>query len=204
MIMIVLAFGVEVLTGAWANPALLSRGANLPMAILRETDQYWRLLTSMFLHGDGTPVGGLMHVGVNLFSLWQLGSLYELMFGRRRFVSIYFIAGLAASVTSALHMPLGGSSVGASGAVLGILGAMISSILTSPRFRREPRARSLVAQCVFWALLNTVATSNIAGIDNAAHIGGLLAGLLLGGLLPHPQPPPQSPGSVVVDVRHDE
>jgi rhomboid protease GluP len=203
MIMIVLAFGVEVLTGAWANPELLSRGANLPMAFLRETGQYWRLLTSMFLHGDGTPVGGLMHVGVNLFSLWQLGSLYELMFGRRRFVSIYFIAGLAASITSAMHMSRG-MSVGASGAVLGILGAMISSILTSPRFRREPRARSLVAQCVFWALLNTVATSNIAGIDNAAHIGGLIAGLLLGGLLPHPQPPPQPPGRVIVNVRPDE
>jgi membrane associated rhomboid family serine protease len=204
MIMILLAFGVEVLSGAWMDPEKLSRGAILPMALLRESGQYWRLLSGMFLHGDGTPVGGLLHVGANLFSLWQLGTLYELMFGRRRFVSIYFVAGLAASITSAMHMPLNGSSVGASGAVFGILGAMISSILTSPRFRRDRRARGLVGQCIFWLLINIAATANMEQIDNAAHFGGLAAGLLLGALLPHRPPPPPAPGSAVVDVRPDE
>lgn len=198
LIMIVLAFGVELMTGASANPELLSRGAILPIELLREGGQYWRLLSGMFLHG------GILHVAVNLFSLWQLGRVYELMFGTPRFVLIYFVTGLAASVTSALHLDYGGFSVGASGAVFGILGATISSILTSPRFRRDPRARSLVTQCVFWLLLNVAATANIEQIDNAAHFGGLAAGLLLGALLPHRQPPPPSPGNAVVDVRPDE
>jgi rhomboid protease GluP len=202
--MILLAFGVEVLSGAWTDAALLSRGAILPMAELQRSGEYWRLVSGMFLHGDGSAVGGLLHVGANVFSLWQLGTLYELMFGRRRFTIIYFAAGLVASVVSAMHLPPDGSSVGASGAVFGILGALISSVLRSPRLRRDRWARSLVAQCVFWLLLNIAIAASIPKIDSAAHFGGLAAGLLLGALLPQRPPPPPAPGSAVVDVRPDE
>lgn len=202
--MILLAFGVEVLSGAWTDAALLSRGAILPMAELQRSGEYWRLLSGMFLHGDGTVGGGLLHVGVNVFSLWQLGTLYELMFGKRRFTIIYFAAGLVASVVSAMHLAPNGMSVGASGAVFGIFGALISSVLRSPRLRRDRWARSLLAQCVLWLLINIAIAASIPKIDSAAHFGGLAAGLLLGALLPHRPPPPPAPGSAVVDVRPDE
>ena len=195
---IVVGFGVEVFSGAWVNPQRLSElGAIVPEYI--RGGEYWRLLTAMFLHGDGTVRGDLLHLAVNLFSLFQLGTLYELMFGTRRFVLIYFVAGLAASLTSFLHLPAFGSSVGASGAIFGILGAFVFSVLRSPRWRTDRVARSLVKQCVFWMLANLVIGFSMPQIDNAAHIGGLVTGLLLGAVLPHNEPP-VAPGQMVLDV----
>jgi rhomboid protease GluP len=88
--------------------------------------------------------------------------------------------------------------VGASGAILGILGAFIFSIKRSPLWRNEPWTRSLLSQLVFWAVLNLVLGSVVKNIDNVAHVGGLVSGLILG-FLPHRTPPPP-PGSTVVDV----
>lgn len=191
----------EIVSGAWSNPDLLRLyGANLSMAALRLSGEYWRLLTSMFLHGDGSIPGTLLHVMVNLIALFQLGTLYEAMFGTRRFVSIYFVAGIVASVTSAMNLGLYSSSVGASGAIAGILGAFISSVFRSPKFRHDKGARALVGQCVFWLLANVAIATRMEGIDNYAHAGGLIAGLLLGALLPH-RPPPPSPRGAVIDIQ---
>jgi rhomboid protease GluP len=120
------------------------------------------------------------------------------MFGTRRFTFIYFVAGIAASFTSMMRMPLNGSSVGASGAVFGILGAFVFSVWRSPRWRHERAARGLVMQCIFWILANIAIGLQIPQIDNAAHIGGLIAGLILGAALPHRTPPP--PPTRVIDV----
>ncbi|HEY0142312.1 MAG TPA: rhomboid family intramembrane serine protease [Thermoanaerobaculia bacterium] len=202
IIAIFAGLAVEILTAAWSSPQLLRIfGANLPMAVLQASGEYWRLLTSMFLHGDGTPAGTLLHLAVNLVALFQLGTIYEMMFGSRRFVIIYFAAGIIASITSALNLDLYGSSVGASGAIAGILGALISSIFRSPKFRHNKAARGLVGQCVFWIIVNVAIASQMQGIDHFAHAGGLLAGLLLGALLPHRPPPPPTPGEAVIDVQ---
>ncbi|HEX7154322.1 MAG TPA: rhomboid family intramembrane serine protease [Thermoanaerobaculia bacterium] len=192
-------FALEVLTGAWSNPArLVALGAIYPEAVFGH-GEWWRLLSAIFLHGDGTISGTFLHLIVNLISLTQLGRLYEQMFGTRRFVLIYIVAGLSGSLASLYHLPWFGSSVGASGAIFGILGAFIFSIRRSPRFRRERWAKNLVAQCVFWGVANLILGFQVANIDNAGHIGGLVAGLLLGAILPHRVPPP-SPGSSVIDV----
>ncbi|MBV9477055.1 MAG: rhomboid family intramembrane serine protease [Acidobacteria bacterium] len=194
---ILAGFAIEILTGAWRNGERLALlGATIPEAV--RAGQYWRLVTAMFLHGDGTVGGDLLHLAVNLFALYQLGPLYELMFGTRRFLIIYFSAGIVASLTSVLHNA--GASVGASGAIFGILGAFISSILRSPRWRHDRMGRSIVKQCIFWAALNLIVVSRFPQIDNAAHIGGLVAGLLLGAILPRHVPPPP-PAAVVVDVK---
>jgi len=195
--LILIGFAIQVWTGAWTDPLILAYLGAVVRELIIEHGQYWRLLTAIFLHGNGTIPGTLLHLGVNLMSLINIGRLYEMMFGTRRIVLIFFATGIAASITSA--MLTGGPSVGASGAVFGVLGALVSSIMASPRFRRDKVARSIVRQCVFWIIVNIAIGLQIPQIDNAAHIGGLVAGLLLGATLPNRTPPP-SPAEVVVDV----
>lgn len=201
-IAIVIGFGFEIATGAWKNGNLLAEyGAIVPSYII-ERREYWRLLSAMFLHGDGTVRGGLLHLGVNLYALWQLGRLYEIMFGTRRFVMIYFVTGIAASLTSLLRYSLlqqDGASVGASGAIFGVLGAFIFSIRRSPRWRNERWARSIVQQLLFWIVVNIFIGLTVPQIDMAAHVGGLLTGLLLGATLPQKEPP-VPPSQAVIDV----
>ena len=194
---IVAGVGIEILTDAWRNPYRLAQLGAVVREWIFGDGQYWRLVTAMFLHGDGTRQGTLLHAGVNLFSLFQVGSLYELMFGTRRFIVIYFVAGIVASLSSAVFS--GGPSVGASGAIFGIVGAFFFSVLRSPRWRHERAARGIIMQLLFWTVINIVIAQYIPQIDNAAHIGGLVAGLLLGALVPHGTAP-RPPAEVIVDV----
>lgn len=194
---ILVGFGIEIYTGAWRNwRALAELGAIVQPYVIQD-GEYWRLLTAMFLHGDGTIQGDVLHLGMNLYALWQLGRLYEMMFGTRRFVLIYFVSGIAASITSLLHNA--GASVGASGAIFGILGAFIFSIRRSPRWRNERWARGVVQQLMFWMIANIVIGFMIPQIDMAAHIGGLVTGLILGATLPQKEPP-VPPSQAVIDV----
>lgn len=194
---ILAGFGFEVVTGAWSHPEILvQKGSIWPYAISVK-HEYWRLLTAMFLHGDGTPRGTLIHLLFNVMALYNIGRIYELLFGSKRFTLIYFVTGIAASITSWLHIQ--GSSVGASGAIFGVLGALVSSIQRSPRFRNDRNARSILRQCVFWIIINVVIGFTIPQIDLAAHLGGLVAGLLLGWMLPYGAVP-EPPGAMVIDV----
>jgi rhomboid protease GluP len=155
--------------------------------------EVWRLVTAMFLHA------GLLHLTVNVFSLFMLGRLYEQMFGTRRFLVIYFVSGLAASLASVVWST-GLPSVGASGAIFGVLGAFIFSIRRSPLWRNHPVGRSLVAQAIFNMILNIILTWTVPQIDKAGHVGGLVCGLLLGAILPPLVGPPPPPRSTVIDV----
>lgn len=196
IVAILIGFAIEVLTGAWVDQAKLAMlGAIVPPLV--RAGEYWRLLTAMFLHGDGTVQGDLLHLILNLVALYQLGSLYEVMFGTRRFLLVYFVSGIAASLTSYFHNV--GASVGASGAIFGILGAFIFSVWRSPRWRHERAARNIVKQLIFWIVANIVIGATIPQIDLAAHLGGLVTGLLLGAFLPHRVPPPP-PAHAVVNV----
>lgn len=189
---IAIVFVLEWLTGAIQDDGrLIEMGSIMPLSYIVANGEYWRWLTGMFLHGS------VIHVAANCWALYQLGMLFELMFGTPRFLLVYFATGLCASITSSCFTH--GPSVGASGAVLGILGAFIFSIRRSPQWRHEPWTKSLLSQLVFWALLNIVLGFSISYIDNAAHIGGLVSGLLMG-FLPHRVPPPP-PSRGVIDVR---
>lgn len=196
-IAILIGFAIEIATGAWKDGEQLARLGAIVWEWVVVRGEYWRLLSAMFLHGDGTVRGDLLHLGVNLWALWQLGRLYEILFGTRRFVLIYFATGIAASITTLLHNS--GASVGASGAIFGILGALITSIRRSPRFRNDRWAKSVIQQLLFWVVINIVIGISVPQIDMAAHLGGLVAGLLLGALLPHHEPPPP-PAQVTIDV----
>ena len=193
---IAIVYVFEWMTGALVNNERLGQmGAIVPYML--QDGEYWRIITAMFLHA------GLLHVAANSWALYQLGALYEAMFGSARFAAIYFASGIVASVASSLTIHGQGMSVGASGAILGILGAFIFSIRRSPQWRHEPWTKGLTSQLIFWAILNIALGFSVDFIDNTAHIAGLTAGLLLG-LIPHRVPPPP-PSRTVIDVQpYDE
>lgn len=189
LVMIAIVFAFEVLTNAYASDAkMVAMGAIVPGLVQR--GELWRLIASMFLHG------GWLHWLANSWALYQLGTLYEVLFGSKRFALIYFSTGIIAGLASSMYNH--GPAVGASGAIFGILGAFIFSIRRSPLYRHQPWTRGLIAQLVFWIVVNIAIGYSLPFIDNVAHIGGLLSGLLLG-LIPHRVPPPP-PRESVIDV----
>lgn len=167
--LLLLAIGAGFAGQLFLGDNLVDWGANYGPVVWR--GEYWRLVTSMFLHG------GFVHLLLNGWALYQLGGLFELWLGSRRLLLVYFVAGIAGSLASAVWSD--NPSVGASGAIFGILGALISFLLR----RREmltPQAKSLLGQLVLWAGINVVFGFSVPRIDNAAHLGGFAAGLLLG------------------------
>jgi rhomboid protease GluP len=173
-------------TGEYTE-ALWNMGAITPTVL--EDGELWRLVTATFVHI------GLLHLLLNLWALFQLGTVFEAMFGSVRFFVTYFAAGVFASLTSAVFTD--STSAGASGAIFGILGALIVSIRRSPVWQHQAWTRGLIQQLIGWALIN-IFIGFTPGIDNAAHIGGFVAGLILG-FIPHRVPPPP-PQTMVVDT----
>ena len=157
------------------RPSLVEAGANGPEVVQGE---WWRLVTSMFLHG------GVVHLLLNGWALYQLGSLFELLMGSVRLLLVYFITGIAGSLASAFITQ--NHSVGASGAIFGLMGALIAFLLKH-RDNLTPQAKSLLMQLLLWAGINVFLGFSTPGIDNAAHLGGAAAGLLLGFTLREPR-----------------
>ncbi|HEX2645566.1 MAG TPA: rhomboid family intramembrane serine protease [Thermoanaerobaculia bacterium] len=168
------AFGLEMMRGATDDArALVALGANYPPAVLQQ-GQWWRLVTSMFLHG------GFLHLFFNGWALVQLGGLFERWIGSGRLVLTYFATGICGSLASVLFT--NNVSVGASGAIFGLLGALIAFLLRR-RNRLAAGGKSILSQLVFWAGLNLILGASMPMIDNFAHIGGLVAGFVVGLLL---------------------
>jgi rhomboid protease GluP len=171
-----LAVGVTV-GGSPAWQALCVRlGANYGPYVV--SGQWWRLLASVFIHG------GLLHIAFNMWCLWNLGRLAESVYGHWTFAVVYLLTGLGGSLMSvAWHFPIPVSSVGASGAIFGIAGALIASFylgeFSLPRSAMSGMLRSVVTFVGYNLFFGAV----IAGTDNAAHVGGLLMGLVLGALI---------------------
>jgi rhomboid protease GluP len=154
--------------------ALVAWGANVgPLTV---SGQWWRLLTCLFVHA------GLLHIGFNMWCLWDLGRLAESLYGHWTFAGVYLICGLSASLASVWWNP-GVLSVGASGAIFGIAGALIASFylgeFSLPRVAISGTLRSVVVFVGF----NLFFGAAVARTDNAAHIGGLVMGLILGALM---------------------
>src|ERR1019366_4043074 len=166
------------------NPSgqdLVRWGANFgPLTV---SGQWWRLLTCVFIHG------GLLHIGFNMWCLWSLGRLAESVYGHWTFAAVYLITGLSASLASLIWNPAI-LSVGASGAIFGIAGALIASFylgeFSLPRAALAGTLRSVVVFVGYNLFFGAV----IARTDNAAHVGGLLMGLLLGALSAKVAPAP--------------
>lgn len=138
--------------------------------------QWWRLLTSVFVHG------GLLHIAFNMWCLWDLGRLAESVYGHWTFAIAYLICGVAASLASLWWNP-GVLSVGASGAIFGIAGALIASFYLGEFSLPRPALAGTLRSLLIFAGYNLFFGAVISHIDNAAHIGGLVMGLILGALI---------------------
>ncbi len=150
---------------------ILAYGAKINEAIV--AGEFWRLVTAMFLHVDW------MHIGFNSYALLIFGLQVERFYGQPRFLLLYFLGGLGGSALSFLLSP--SPSVGASGAIFALIGVLGGYYF---RYRNQSTAgRSRLGNILFVVFYNLTYGFVVPGIDNWAHIGGLLVGLTLGWLL---------------------
>jgi membrane associated rhomboid family serine protease len=135
--------------------------------------EWWRLLTSIFLHG------GIMHLLTNMYGLLFVGILLEPKLGKNKYAIIYLVTGIIASLASIIwHEKT--ISVGASGAIFGLYGFFLAALLLKI-YPREVGKPFLISTLIFVGFNLIMGMSG--GIDNAAHIGGLSSGFLLGMLI---------------------
>jgi rhomboid protease GluP len=153
---------------------LLMWGANyLPLTL----EQPWRLVTATFLHG------GLIHLAFNMWALWDTGRLAERFYGNLQLALIYAVAGLSGSVASLFFAARSGVSVGASGAIFGVVGCLLAALFTKAH-KLPPSLVASMRSSMLMFVGYSLFMGFVAGfIDNAAHIGGLAAGFLMGMVL---------------------
>jgi len=157
--------------------------------------EYWRLFSAMFLHV------GLTHLFVNAFALFVFGPIVERAFGRTKFLTIYLLGGLTGSVASYLLNSIA-IGAGASGAVFAVVGGLGAFFVVQRDALGSMGRRSLGGLLVLTGI-NLIFGLIMPGIDNWAHIGGLVGGVVLGMILaPRFQATPTPPGvpSEVVDL----
>ncbi|EKX68141.1 rhomboid family intramembrane serine protease [Streptomyces ipomoeae] len=132
--------------------------------------QWYRLLTSMFLHGS------VMHIAFNMLSLWWLGGPLEAALGRARYIALYFVSGLAGGALTYLLAAPNQASLGASGAIFGLFGA---TAVLMRRLKYDMRP------VVILLVINLIITFGWSGIAWEAHVGGLVGGVLIGYAMVH-------------------
>jgi membrane associated rhomboid family serine protease len=126
--------------------------------------EYYRLVTSMFLHY------GLLHLALNMWALWVLGRELEARFGPGRFLALYLLSGLGGSVAAYLFVPEA-QAAGASGAIYGLFAALFVV------FRRLNRDTSAIITVL---VINLIFSFSVSSISLEAHLGGLITGALVG------------------------
>lgn len=131
--------------------------------------QWWRIGTAAFLHA------GWLHIATNMFALYQVGTFVELLYGRIRMAVVYVLA-IVGSGIAVLWFSYDAPTVGASGAIFGLFGA-----LTAAGLRLGKTGRDLVQQSAGIIVLNLILGFTVFRfVSNAAHIGGLIAGFVVG------------------------
>ena len=191
LILNLLLFGISVLAtsqstgelnlfGGVDARVLYRLGARQSIAIL--SGEWWRLVLPIFLHG------GLLHIGMNTMIFVDIGSQVEKIYGSARYLFIYVFTGvcsfIASTVWNLFRYGGFGVSIGASGAIAGLIGVMLG--MTTRRggtYAREIRAQ-MIRMVLYLALMAFLPL----GIDNAAHFGGLAVGFVLGKFLADREP----------------
>ncbi len=167
------------LSGAsWTQPSIayaIRWGADYGPLTL--STQPWRLVTSMFVHF------GFLHIFFNMWCLYRLGISLEYLMGRKTFIATYLVSGLTASVVSVAWAPFR-VSAGASGAIFGVAGSFAMYMFVRKIPPIPGSVRQTRGSLAIFIIYNLVEGAANVGIDNAAHVGGLMAGLLLGLIIP--------------------
>jgi membrane associated rhomboid family serine protease len=153
---------------------LLAKCGMQDPTLILQGGQYWRILTAMFLHES------LIHIALNMLSLFFIGRVVEILYGSWRYLLIYFIGGIGAGLTALFIAPT--DVVGASGAIFAVFGALGMFYFLN-RHALGMYSRGAISNWVFWLVLNLVWGFSAGGISMTAHIGGLVVGLILGWLL---------------------
>ena len=188
LVLCLLVFIAMVATGTSAfNPSvesLIHWGASFGPRTLN--GEWWRLLSAAFVHV------GVLHLLLNGFCLFQLGTIAEALLGSRRFVAVYLLSALGGSLLGLGIHPMT-VSAGASGAIFGVAGALFAL------YRRNvggtlPSLQNSLRSIVPFILYNLIFGLQ-PGIDNAAHVGGLVTGIALGVSLPLPVAAGEDPGN---------
>lgn len=155
--------GANATGGGVGGSSLIADGAVSRFAI--DQGEYWRLLTSGFLHS------GFFHLLFNMFALYILGGMLEPAIGRLKFGIVYFVS-LFAGAFGALLLTPDASTVGASGAIFGLMGAAVIVM-------RDRGINPMESGIGLWIGLNLLITFTIPGISIGGHIGGLIGGAIV-------------------------
>ena len=159
--------------GSIAGSVLQRLGASLPLPY--DLAQPWRFVTACFLHAN------LLHIVFNMWVLVDLGPTIEEVYGAPRFLFLYVATGVAGYILSGFF---GHFSIGASGALVGLIGALLAMTYG----RRGAAMQELRSQVYRWIIYLVVWGFVVSGIDNMAHLGGGIAGFVLGRLMSDRQP----------------
>lgn len=170
-----LVFLYEIFFGNWNDPRVLHRiGALEPYAVVAQ-GEYWRLFTSLFLHG------GFLHLAFNLFALYVLGPPLERSIGTIRFLACYLVSGLASGAGVVTLNRIGlmpdAQVIGASGCILGVIGAWAGFLL---RHRHVAHARQQLANIGFIIVIQIAFDLSTPEVSMSSHMFGLIGGFFLG------------------------
>src|SRR5215212_5751375 len=166
------AYGVPWNVGLLIQPGpVLQRGALIPALVAQ--GEWWRLITSVFLHS------GIAHLGFNMLALYFLGSFTEEAFGRSRFFALYLLSGISGGLAYLYFGAFDRPAVGASGAIFGLLGGVLGYALRQGTFSWQ---NPLIRQLLILTALNLYFGFSVPNISNTAHIGGLVGGAAFGWL----------------------
>ena len=163
----VIVFVWQLLTHGLDSEAELQAHGALNGSLVMQ-GQWWRIFSGAFEHG------GYLHIALNMFALLQVGSFVEMVAGRWRMLAIYFIA-LVGSGLAVTYFAPNTDTVGASGAIFGLFGALVAIGI-----RLGKAGRSLITQTLPIIGINLFLTFTIPQISIAAHVGGLISGFASG------------------------
>ncbi len=165
----VLVFGLGIIF-----PSINDLGAQSNDLVLQ--GQYWRVFTAMFLHA------GIFHIGLNMLSLFFIGRVVEIMYGKWRYLVIYLLSGIFGGISFLFFSP-GDVAVGASGAIFGVFGALGVFYIVNRRAMGS-FGGGAITNWIFWLVLNlALGLAPGSGIAIWAHMGGLVAGMILAFIL---------------------
>lgn len=153
-------------------PGVDLRSLGMNYGPLTLSGEYWRLFTAGFLHAN------IFHIGLNMWCLWSLGHLSERLFGKWQTFAIYMITGVGGAILSVAYDPHR-SSLGASGAIFGIAGAVLAGVKFGDLAIPAGEKRAIFSSVVFFSVFNFMFGFS-GNTDNMCHLGGFITGLLIG------------------------